>query len=83
MSMEAKFGYAMGMYDDLVQVKYNDGPREKNRKEGFSECATRLNLSPIDMVEIIDTEYKDLASWQYPPLLMKGLCTVCSPACDP
>ena len=82
MSLEVKYGYVMGMYDDLVAGYYNDGAREKNRKKGFRECATRLNLSAIDMVEIIDTEYKDLASWQYPPLLMKGLCTVCRPACD-
>ena len=82
LSWEVKQGYAMGKFDDLVMGSYNDGAREKRRKEAFRECAYRIKLTAQDMVEIINTEYKDLASWQFPPLLMKGLCTVCSPACD-
>lgn len=83
MTMEMKLGYAMGRFDVLIMGQYNDTSYEENRRTKFRECTARLKLSSHDMVEIIDKEYEDLASWQYPPLLMKGLCTVCSPACDP
>ena len=80
--IQVKEGYAMGRFDDLVMGQYNDTSYEKNRRTQFRECASRLNLTSSDMVDIIDKEYEDLSNWQWPPLLMKGLCQVCSPACD-
>ena len=79
--MQMKLGYAMGRFDDLVMGQYNDTSVEQNRRIQLGECASRLNLTSSDMVAIIDKEYEDLSSWQWPPLLQKGLCTVCYPAC--
>ena len=82
MSYEVKLGYAMGQFDEIVMGLTTDGAKETKRKEGLRECASRIKLSAGDMVEIIDKEYEDLASWQFPPHFMRGLCTVCRPACE-
>ena len=81
LSYEVQIGYAMGAFDELITVFTDDGAQDRNRKLEFRECASRLKLTAKDLVEIINTEYKDLAYWQFGPSLMKGLCTVCYPAC--
>ena len=80
MSRVQKLGYVQGLFDmHIVTLKGDNKEWEKVKERNF-KCVLDAKMKADDLVELIDTMYRnDVAIWNNPPLsaLLQGLHKMC------
>ena len=74
-------GYAMGAFDQQHMVYDNDPKRLQEMRQARRVCVANAELNPHDLVELINTSYKnDVSTWNLPPnlVLLQSVIKMCS-----
>ena len=74
-------GYAMGAFDQQHIVYNNDPRRLQEIRKARRECVANAELNSHDLVELINTSYKnDISTWKLPPnlVLLQSVMKMCS-----
>lgn len=74
-------GYAMGAFDQQHIVYDNDPRRLQEMRKARRECVANAELNSHDLVELINTSYKnDISTWKLPPnlVLLQYVMKMCS-----
>ena len=74
-------GYAMGAFDQQHMVYDNDPRRLREMRKARRQCVVNAELNSHDLVELINTSYKnDVSTWKFPPnvVLLQSVMKMCS-----
>ena len=80
LSNQAKQGYAMGAYDEHIMISTSDDNTLIKVKTHRHNCIVRMGFGSNDMVELINTVYRnDVSKWKLPPhtVMVQGLYELC------
>ena len=80
MSPTQRLGYVQGMFDVHTQLFLGDNKEWEDVKKRNFQCVLDAKMTAKDLVELIDTMYRnDVAIWKDPPrnVLLKGLHKMC------
>lgn len=73
-----KIGFVAGVIAEMT-VNFTERPKINRYRDDLSSCVVDLELSPIDLVSIVDQQYENLENWEWSPhkILSIGLRKVC------
>ena len=80
LSNQAKQGYAMGAYDEHISLSTTDDNATIKMKIHRQECVRKIGFDSNDMVELINTVYRnDVSKWKLAPntVMIQGLYELC------
>jgi hypothetical protein len=80
----AKEGFVAGALAGATQISTIPGNPADVAKADLSICVANMNLGSGDMVDVVETQFRDLANWSLSPdaVLMTGLEAVCASQID-
>lgn len=74
MDYSTKVGYVMAIYESTYRLTTSS-----LKEQRIHECASKFNFADEDLINIVDTQYKDLTQYTMPAfyVLRNGLEKVC------
>ena len=74
-------GYAMGAFAEQHILYDTDTSREEEKKKARRKCVANAGFTSGDLVELINTSYKnDVSTWNLPPnlVMLQSVVKMCS-----